>query len=79
LFQRLNTNFSQIFPFFPPENTFKIVYQQCLDTSLNLASSYDYNRFTVFVDRCFDPLNDILQKIESNFSVNATITATPKA
>jgi hypothetical protein len=38
LFARLNRNFQLIFPAFPQESEYKVVYQQCLITTQKLSA-----------------------------------------
>lgn len=79
LFSNLNSNFKQIFNYFPQNPEYKVVYDQCLITTNVLRKDYDYDDFLTFNDRCFEPLNGIIKEVNKNFTVNAKINATPKS
>lgn len=77
VFQNLNSSFSQVFPFFPQQNTYKIVYEQCNQLSKALSTQYEFGKFTSFIDGCFDPLNTILTDIDSKFTVVPNVKVSP--
>lgn len=76
-FAALYNHFSNIFPKFPQEYTFKVTYQRCLQLTQTLWSHYDYNNFVSFMDLCFDPLSTILSQIDANYTVTAIAKANP--
>jgi len=81
-FAELNTSFQSVFPKFPQEYAFKVVYQQCLDISQWLVSytSADYqSRLASFLSNCYKPFGDIIKKINTQYTVVANIKATPQS
>lgn len=76
-FAALYNHFTNIFPKFPQEYTFKVTYQRCLQLTQTLWSHYDYNNFVSFMDLCFDPLSTILSQIDANYTVTAVAKANP--
>ena len=76
-FGQLNQSFSNIFPKFPQDYSFKVVYQQCLQLSNSLWNVYNYNVFSSFMDNCYKPLTQILTRINTTFTVKASATAKP--
>lgn len=78
-FGDLNTSFSNIFQYFPQDYDFKIVYQQCLSLSQELSFGYTYNKLVSFMDNCYKPLKQILDKINTKYTVKAKWSANPKS
>ena len=79
MFSQLNSDFQKVFPYFPQKPDYKIIYKQCLLTTQSLASKYTYDRYLDFEDRCFDPVNSIIQDIKRLYTVKAVISAKPKS
>lgn len=79
-FSELSTNFQKVFPKYPQEYSFKVVYEQCIQLSDDLSnySSWEYlNKLTSFVNNCQKRLTDIIQKFNTQYTVLATIKASP--
>ncbi len=76
-FSDLHQNFVNIFPKFPQDYSFQVVYQQCLQLSNNLSNTYNPNTFASFVDNCYKPLSQILTRINTNFTIRANAVARP--
>lgn len=76
-FNSLYHSFNNVFPKFPQEYNFQIVYQKCKTLSQNLSSIYNQNIFASFMDNCFRPLSTILNTIDSSYTVKPNITVNP--
>lgn len=77
-FSTLNQSFSNIFNRFPQDYDFQVIYQQCLSLTNSLGNVYNYNTFASFMDNCYKPFTQILNKINSDFTVKAKATSNPK-
>lgn len=76
-FDSLNQSFGNIFPRFPQDYDFQVVYQQCLNLTDSLSNVYNYNTFVSFIDNCYKPFAQILNKINADFTVKASATSKP--
>lgn len=76
-FSQLYQSFSNIFPKFPQDYSFQVVYQQCLQLTNSLWNIYNYNTFSSFMDNCYKPFSQILTRINTNFTIKASATARP--
>ncbi|MFZ5341484.1 MAG: hypothetical protein ACOZBL_02815 [Patescibacteria group bacterium] len=47
-------------------------------TTKNLSTKYQYDKFLVFRDRCFDPINKIIKEIDNKYKVEADVKVSPK-
>jgi hypothetical protein len=78
----LNASFQIVFPKFPQDYAFQVVYQQCLTLSQQLTTytSLNYeNELGTFMTNCYKPFKDILTKINSQYTIVATAKATPES
>ena len=78
-FGNLNTSFNIIFKYFPQDYNFKVTYQDCLSLSKDLSLWYTYNKLTSFMDTCYKPLKQILDKINTKYTVKAEANINPKS
>jgi len=81
-FSDLSTSFQTVFPKFPQDYAFQVVYQQCLTLSQGMTTytSLDYqNKLGTFMSNCYKPFNDILKTINSKYTVVAQAKATPQS
>lgn len=76
-FWELNQSFVNLFPKFPQDYDFQVIYQQCLQLSQSLSSIYNYNTFSSFMNNCYKPLSQIMSKINANFTIKANATTKP--
>ena len=76
-FINLANSFDNVFPRFPQEYNFQIVYQKCKTLSQNLWIWYNQNTFASFMDNCFKPLSSILNTIDSSYTVKPSASANP--
>jgi len=60
VFRELYDSFEIVFPHFPKEYEFKVIYEQCLLTTEKLASNYSHQRLAVFMEKCNQPFTDIV-------------------
>ena len=79
IFSRLNTNLRSVFPAFPQNSDYKVIYQQCLNTTQKLSTNYTYADFTDFLNFCYEKLAIIQSEIQSSYTVNAQVVANPKS
>jgi len=75
----LNSSFSNVFKYFPQDYNFKVTYQDCLSLSKDLSLGYSYNKLTAFMDTCYKPLKQILDKINTKYTVKAEANINPKS
>jgi hypothetical protein len=76
-FQDLSQNFDQVFPYLPQDSQFKIIYEQCRITTDALASSYNYNGFSKFLDDCFNPFNRSIKIMNEKYTVQPVVALNP--
>lgn len=81
-FQELNTSFKTLFPRFPQDYGYKVVYEQCniLTSQLSIISTTDTKYkgyFSSFMNNCYKPLTDILKQINSKYMVLPNAKASP--
>lgn len=76
-FVSLNNSFNNVFPKFPQEYSFQIVYEKCKTLSQNLWAWYNSNTFASFMDNCFKPLSSILNTIDSSYTVKPSVVVNP--
>lgn len=81
-FAQLSSNFQTVFPKYPQDYAFKVVYEQCIQLSNDLStySSWQYlNSVTSFVNNCQKKLTEIIKKFNTEYTVVANIKASPQA
>lgn len=78
-FGELNTSFNSIFKYFPQDYNFKVTYQDCLSLSKDLSLGYTYNKLISFMDTCYKPLKQILDKINTKYTVKAEANVNPQS
>lgn len=79
-FVDISSNFQKVFPKYPQDYSFKVVYEQCIQLSNDLSnySSWEYlNKLTSFVNNCQKRLTEIIQKFNTQYTVSAVIKASP--
>ena len=79
IFSRLASNFWRVFPQLPQEGEFKIVYEQCQQLANSTRSSYTYDAFVWFMERCFSPLNNIIKQVNSKYTIKPSANANPSS
>lgn len=81
-FSDLNSNFQRVFPKYPQDYSFKVVYEQCIQLSNDLSkytSDQYLNSMTSFVNNCQKKLTEIIKKFNSEYTVIANVKASPQA
>ncbi|MFA5747732.1 MAG: PKD domain-containing protein [Candidatus Absconditabacterales bacterium] len=80
IFSELSTSFQNIFPKFPQDYSFKVVYEQCLLLTNNLVnSSTEYqNNLGSFMSNCYKPFSDIIKTINSQYTITAKAKVSPQ-
>lgn len=78
VFSNLNLHFNKVFSKFPQDYNFKVVYKQCLETTNTLSQENNTMNLSIFMDNCYSPLEDILKKIENNYTVTANVKTYPQ-
>lgn len=76
-FLELNQVFSQVTPYLPKSPSNNRTYQQCLLATQDLANEVNTYWYTVFKEKCFSPFGQIVQQIQSKYTVKPAITANP--
>ncbi|NCQ82422.1 hypothetical protein GW750_06590 [bacterium] len=69
--------FDDVFPYLPQQKSYKIVYQQCILLTESLGDSFEYSKFTNFLDNCQSDLNKIIKEINSKHTVKVNVSANP--
>lgn len=77
-FGELHNLFSDVFPYFPQSPANNVIYKQCLLTTQDLAWGVTTPKYTLFKDRCFNPIGDIIKQITTKYTVKADATVKPK-
>lgn len=78
-FASLNQSFNNVFPKFPQEYSFQIVYQKCKTLTQSLSNWYSYNTFVSFMENCFNPISSILNTIDSSYTMRPSISVNPSS
>ena len=78
-FQELRDLFTIIFPYFPKSPSNNVVYKQCDLTVRDLAIEVSSYKYSLFKDRCFNPLGTIVEQIKTKYTVKADAIARPDA
>jgi PKD repeat protein len=78
----LNSSFKTLFPRFPQDYSYKVVYEQCnlLTSQLSSLSQNDAKYrgyFSSFMSNCYKPLTDILSAINTKYMIIPNIKVTP--
>lgn len=81
-FGALNSSFKTLFPRFPQDYSYKVVYEQCnlLTSQLSSLSQNDAKYrgyFSSFMSNCYKPLTDILSAINTKYMIIPNIKVTP--
>jgi PKD repeat protein len=76
-FKTLKTLFGKVFNSLPQDYNFKVVYEQCSKVSEALGNGYSNTTFYGFMNNCYKPLNQIISKINSQYTVNVSATRNP--
>ena len=80
-FSQLNESFQTVFPKFPQDYAFKVVYQQCLSLSQGLSTytSLDYQtKLSSFMTNCYKPFGDIVKKVNAKYTIIAEAKVSPQ-
>jgi len=77
LFSQLNSNFQSVFNYLPQNPSQKLIYEQCRITTQRLSRAYTYDDFTTFYNQCYNPLMTIINTINNQNTVKASIVASP--
>ena len=77
IFQEVNSVFNSILGHFPQDPDYQVIYNQCLRTTDTLSQEYSYRDFLDFRNRCFQEFNDIIDVVNSNFTIQPQIDAGP--
>ncbi|MEF2176130.1 MAG: PKD domain-containing protein [Candidatus Absconditabacteria bacterium] len=78
LYGELSGHFKTLFPNFPTDSEYKIIYKQCEITSAKLSKAYSYDDFASFSDQCIDGLDKIIKEVNDKHSVKASIAVKSK-
>lgn len=79
LFADLYDSFENVFPHFPQDYEFQVVYEQCKLTTQSLAAGFSRFRLAAFLENCGQPFANIVSSVNSNYTILAASTANPSA
>ena len=79
VFGELNSLFEKVFPYFPEDYEFNVVFEQCLLITEELASSYNYMKFTSFMDNCYKPFQNVIKTVNNDYTVIASSNVNPQS
>ena len=79
LYAELYTIMNKIFPYFPQEYTFQVVYKQCQQATKAMASSSNKENFNSFNENCKVPLTAITNTIQNKYSIKASASLSPSS
>jgi hypothetical protein len=69
---------NNIFDYFPQDNyDFLLIYEQCKKTTSAMAKNPSIDNFKIYSDRCKDPLTDLKNTIDSDYTVKVQAYANP--
>lgn len=69
----------RIFPHFPQEYNFQVIYKQCQKTTKDMQANPTRENFDSFVENCKSPLANITNTIKSKYTVKAAATLNPSS
>lgn len=70
---------NKVFPFFPQDYNFQVVYKQCQKTTKDMATNPNKENFDSFLENCKNPLWGITNTIKSKYTVKASATLNPSS
>lgn len=79
LYGELYAIMNKIFPFFPQDYTFQVVYKQCLKTTKEMQNNPNRENYNSFYENCQNPLSSITATINSQYTVKASATLNPSS
>ncbi len=77
VFSQLHSSFEAVFPYFPKDYEFKVVYQQCLLSTEELSASASYQRVSSFMENCYQKFSSIIKDVNSKYTVLASAKLNP--
>ncbi len=77
-FVKVYQNVGKLTPYLPQDYKFKLVYEKCSTLSKKMSMGYDSDDFVFFMDSCHRPLNTILQKVKTQYTVKASARSYPQ-
>lgn len=79
LYAELYTIMTKIFPYFPQEYTFQVVYKQCQQATKTMAASATRENFNSFNENCKVPITAITNTIQNKYAVKASASLSPSS
>jgi hypothetical protein len=79
IFLDLYSSFEAVFPHFPQNYEFKVIYEQCLLTTKDLSTAYSLQKLSAFTEKCSQPFSNIVSQINSDYTILASAKASPTA
>jgi len=70
---------TKIFPYFPQEYTFQVVYKQCQQATKTMAASATRENFNSFNENCKVPITAITNTIQNKYAVKASASLSPSS
>ena len=78
-YSELYSIMNRIFPYFPQDYNFQVVYKQCIKTTRDMQGNVTRENYSSFLENCKNPLNNINATIQSRYTVKATATSNPQS
>ena len=77
VFAKLYADFGTVWPRLPQDPSYKVVYEQCNITTSDLSKSFSYDKFSTFIDQCYEPITRITSEINSKYTIVPSIRVSP--
>ena len=79
IYNELNAIMTRIFPYFPQDYNFQVVYKQCLKTTREMQWSTNRENYNSFIENCKNPLSNVNATIQNKYTVKATASTNPSS
>lgn len=78
-YAELHTIMNRIFPHFPQEYNFQVVYKQCLSTTKDMQYNPNRDNFNSFFENCKNPLASLVSTIQGKYTIRASASLNPSS
>ena len=79
IYNELNAIMTRIFPYFPQDYNFQVVYKQCLKTTREMQWNTNRENYNSFIENCKNPLSNVNATIQNKYTVKATASTNPSS
>ena len=77
VFAKLYGDFATVWPRLPQDPWYKVVYEQCNITTNDLSKLFSYDKFSTFIDQCYEPIIRITSEINAKYTIVPSIKVSP--